>query len=214
MIGYREIQHLGCDCLVNEDGDVFTKDSKGEYVHRDWRSNKDGYAVVSATGFNPNGKRYYRTIQVHILVAKAFIPNDENKPEVNHKDFDRWNPKVDNLEWMTHAENVRYSAVAGRKGNIRGDNNPNYGNRILSQKYAEDKDLALEKQARKGARNGRAKSCKLFDASGELVGEFPYRRAAVEKLIELGVAKPLYNKESVIKKLSHKGYKGYRLTAA
>ena len=36
---------------------------------------------------------------MHILVAIAFIPNPDNLPEINHKDYDRANPKADNLEW-------------------------------------------------------------------------------------------------------------------
>lgn len=45
-----------------------------------------------------------RTFRVNILVAKAFIPNPENKPTVNHKDHNRLNNNVDNLEWATHKE--------------------------------------------------------------------------------------------------------------
>lgn len=46
---------------------------------------------------------------VHRLVACAFIPNPENKECVNHKDEDKKNNKVGNLEWMTSGENTRYS---------------------------------------------------------------------------------------------------------
>lgn len=46
---------------------------------------------------------------VHRLVAEAWLPNPENLPEVNHKDCDRWNPHVDNLEWCTHGYNIEYS---------------------------------------------------------------------------------------------------------
>lgn len=211
MDEYREVTHRGCKCKVNRDGDVFTQNAHGEYVHREWRKNADGYAVVSATGITPDGKKRYETLHVHILVAKAFIPNPANKPEVNHKDFDRWNPRADNLEWMTRTENVRYSAEHGRKSTICGDKNPNYGNKTLSEKYAADKALALEKQSRKGAVNGRAKPCRLLGRDGEIIGFFPYRRAAVDKLAELGVVDPSYNKESIIKKMSHGGYKGYSL---
>lgn len=214
MQEYREVQHLGCECLVNRDGDVFTKNYGGDYVHRTWHQNADGYAVVSAAVLSDMSKKQYRSLQVHILVAKAFVPNPDNKPEVNHKDFNRWNPCADNLEWMTHAENIRYSAVCGRKSNIRGSRNPNYGNRKLSSKYAVDKELATAKQSRKGKQNGRAKPCRLFDSAGNLVGEFAYRRAAVNHLIERGLAQLTCDKEYIIKRLTHKDYKGYYLTDA
>lgn len=70
--------------------------------------NNKGYPYVD---FRKNGKRKHRC--VHILVAKAFIPNPENKPEVNHIDGDKNNICVTNLEWVTHSENIQHSYDAG-----------------------------------------------------------------------------------------------------
>lgn len=47
-------------------------------------------------------------IRVHRLVAQAFIPNPDNLPEVNHKNEDKMNNSVDNLEWCTAKYNVNY----------------------------------------------------------------------------------------------------------
>lgn len=51
------------------------------------------------------------------LVAIHFIPNPENKPCVNHIDFDPLNNHVENLEWATHQENHVYSTIRGRRVN-------------------------------------------------------------------------------------------------
>lgn len=65
---------------------------------------KDGYMSI---GLIKNGKSTQH--RVHRIVACAFIPNPENKPFINHKDGNRTNNNVDNLEWCTQKENAYHS---------------------------------------------------------------------------------------------------------
>lgn len=62
------------------------------------------YESVNLT-INGKGKSYF----IHILVAIAFIPNPENKPQVNHKDGNKSNNYDYNLEWVTASENMRHA---------------------------------------------------------------------------------------------------------
>ena len=72
------------------------------------RESVDGYYVAK---LNVNKKS--KSIAIHILVARHFIDNPNNYPEVNHKDCNRANPRYDNLEWISHIDNIRYSSNKG-----------------------------------------------------------------------------------------------------
>lgn len=76
---------------------------------------QDGYLqVILYTG----GKRV--TKKVHRLVAEAFVPNLENKPQVNHIDEDKMNNVADNLEWVTPVENCNHGTRNKRMAEARG----------------------------------------------------------------------------------------------
>lgn len=69
-----------------------------------------GYKVVSL--YDNNGNR--KTIKVHRLVATAFLFNPNNLPEVNHKDENKTNNCVNNLEWCTCEYNILYGTKIER----------------------------------------------------------------------------------------------------
>lgn len=68
-----------------------------------------GYPYVSLT----DGAKHYARC-VHRLVARAFIPNPQELPCINHKDEDKANNCIDNLEWCTHKYNSNYGTLRER----------------------------------------------------------------------------------------------------
>lgn len=91
------------------------------------KDNGTGYYKVN---LYKNGK--HKNHYVHKLVASVFINNEGNKPCINHKDYNRKNNNVENLEWVTYKENNNYSCCsehAALKNSLRVlvvdlDNNP------------------------------------------------------------------------------------------
>jgi len=68
------------------------------------KNHKGGYLSVVLVC-----KSRMKSTRMHRLVAEAFLPNPENKPEVNHKDGNKQNNRVENLEWVTRKENHRHA---------------------------------------------------------------------------------------------------------
>ena len=72
------------------------------------RKHHTGYLMVSLTS-----NRKAKCFNVHRLVAIAFIPNPNDLPCVNHKDGNKHNNNVSNLEWVTHQQNTRHAIATG-----------------------------------------------------------------------------------------------------
>ena len=74
-----------------------------------------GYKTVTLTK-ESKGKMF----KVHRLVAEAFMPNNENKPHINHKDGDKTNNHISNLEWCTPSENIIHAEKIGLRNHPSG----------------------------------------------------------------------------------------------
>lgn len=110
--------HTTENYLVDTDGEIYnakTLKKKAQFV------DKNGYKTVDIY-VNNKCTRY----RVHRFVAIAFIDNPYNKPCVNHKDGNKQNNKVDNLEWVTYSENTIHA----------------FENNLMSAKRGQDSNLA------------------------------------------------------------------------
>lgn len=82
---------------------------------------------------------------VHRLIAENFIPNPHNLPMVNHKDGNKWNNNISNLEWVTASENVQHAHTQGL-ANITSYNRYRVGRTARRFDYVEVQEI-LEKFA-------------------------------------------------------------------
>ena len=107
--------------------DVATKSYIPKVYFRSPCDNGNGYPIVSLI---VDGKK--KNFYIHRLVAEAFLENPNDLPVVNHKDFNKWNNDVSNLEWMTQRENIRYSSERMKRPHRA--KLPNSGERYIRKK--------------------------------------------------------------------------------
>lgn len=93
--------------MISPDGRIF---SMSTFKYLTWQESDDGYLKISLWYKQKSYKR-----SAHRLVALAYIPNPENKPEVNHIDGNKKNNTVANLEWVTAKENTAHAMKLGTK---------------------------------------------------------------------------------------------------
>ena len=101
MENYRFIDGFE-DYMVSDKGTVISL----KFGRKEMKQHSNGKRYIGV-GLTKNGvtKRFL----IHRLVAQAFIPNPESKKEVNHIDENKLNNKSDNLEWLSHCENIEFS---------------------------------------------------------------------------------------------------------
>lgn len=120
---------------------------------------KDGYPTIFLWKY----KRKVH-IRVHRMVTQAFIPNPENLPQVNHKDGNKQNNCVKNLEWVTCSENVKHAYKTGLNKARQGNEN-HLSKKIIQydinmRKIAEYEGIR-EAERRTGFDNGYISACCL-----------------------------------------------------
>ena len=103
--GIYQVSNLGriksLDRRVKDNRRERYQNLKGKQLK--FTDNGRGYQLVFLTKESKRINKY-----VHRLVAETFIPNPKNLPEVNHKDLNKSNNCIDNLEWITNADNKRH----------------------------------------------------------------------------------------------------------
>lgn len=109
--------------LISKEGQVYsTKTNKIKIAE----INQNGYCRIELS--NESGKKKF---YAHRLVAEAYIPNPNNYNQVNHKDLNKHNNNVDNLEWCSEAMNMQHNA----------DNKPENSRKVLQFDLVDENKL-------------------------------------------------------------------------
>lgn len=134
----QEKIHPTVGILVRSNGEVFVPQS-GKHPANGPRKSHWTFGGDSGRGYlrvRINGKQY----QVHRLVAETFIPNPENKPEVDHINRNPFDNRVENLRWATRSDNMR-NTIKNDRVSERGEKH--------RYEYEDDKQYRKERNAQR-----------------------------------------------------------------
>ena len=125
---------------VSELGDV--KDTYTSRILSPYMTGK--YRNYQAVSLKIDGK--WKQYKIHRLVAQAFIPNPDSKPQVNHIDGNTCNNNVNNLEWCTNRENQIHAWKNGLNHRTEKSTNPphKYGSKTNNSKLTEQNVVEIK----------------------------------------------------------------------
>lgn len=117
----------------------------------------------------------YKHFRVHRLVATTFIPNTENKPQVNHIDGNKFNNNADNLEWCTQSENQLHAYRTGLQKPVYGRKNVLAKPVIqldLEGNYIKTYGSTMEAERQTGANHSNISRCCMKNKKYKSVGGY------------------------------------------
>ncbi len=113
---------------ITDEGTVISLSYRGHGKEHPMKPHKDTKGYYQVKLRNEFGSQQ---LLIHRLVAMAFIPNPKNFPQINHKDEDKTNNNVSNLEWCTNEYNFHYGTGIERRGKaLKGKPKPWFQKRV------------------------------------------------------------------------------------
>lgn len=103
---YKKLREYPMYRIYNT-GKIYSEYYK-KFLHQ--HDDNSGYLQVTLRGIHGR-----KTVKVHILVAKAFLPNPKKLPEVNHIDCNKYNNNLTNLEWASKHDNMLHASIYSYK---------------------------------------------------------------------------------------------------
>lgn len=174
--------------LVSEDGNVYSI-REGQPVQKASHVDTSRYHRISLVNDEGVSKKYL----VHRLVATTYIPNPENKPEVNHIDGDKLHNHVSNLEWVTRKENLVHAFSINLKS-VSGENNPRC--QLKEFEVVEIYNFLLEGQLAKDLAS-------RYGVKKEVIKGIKYRKNWMYLLKDLPALSVKYKSKSIADSTAH-----------